>query len=141
MEKLKKLLIRHEGLTFKPYRDTRGFLTIGVGRNLEAEGITHREAIILLENDINHISAEARHAFPWFAQLNEARQHVVLSMIFNLGFRGFSNFKKTIAAIEKRDYEFAAAEMLRSDWASQVGARANELSQMMRTGFYKDDHN
>ena len=35
---LRALLRHHEGLRLKPYADTTGHWTIGVGRNLEAEG-------------------------------------------------------------------------------------------------------
>jgi GH24 family phage-related lysozyme (muramidase) len=31
---LKKMFIKHEGLRLKPYRDTVGKLTVGVGGNL-----------------------------------------------------------------------------------------------------------
>lgn len=39
MTKLEKDLIRDEGLRLKPYRCTADKLTIGVGRNLEDNGI------------------------------------------------------------------------------------------------------
>lgn len=45
---LKEELIRDEGLRLKPYRDTVGKLTIGVGRNLDDVGITKDEAMHLL---------------------------------------------------------------------------------------------
>ena len=48
----KKLLIHQEGLKLKPYRDIRGILTIGVGRNLETSGIRESEALNMLANDI-----------------------------------------------------------------------------------------
>ncbi len=38
------LIKRHEGLSLKPYMDSRGFLTIGYGRNLDANGISKSEA-------------------------------------------------------------------------------------------------
>lgn len=43
-----KMLIRHEGLRLKPYKDSVGKLTIGVGRNLDDKGITKEEAMHLL---------------------------------------------------------------------------------------------
>jgi lysozyme len=36
-----------------------------------------------------------------------------------------------IAALEKQDYKTAAAEMLNSKWAKQVGQRASRLAQIM----------
>ena len=35
LERIKKQLVRHEGLRLKPYRCTAGKLTIGYGRNLD----------------------------------------------------------------------------------------------------------
>ena len=52
LDALKAQLTRHEGLRLKPYRDTLGHLTIGVGRNLSEVGISEAEAIALLDADI-----------------------------------------------------------------------------------------
>lgn len=134
--RLRATLIRHEGMKLKPYFCPGGKLTIGVGRNIEDVGITESEAMIMLGNDITRIVMEARSNFPWYAELNDARQDVVLSMIFNLGLHGFMDFKKTIQAIACRDYDLASREMMDSLWASQVGKRAYELSRMMALGEY-----
>lgn len=133
-DKLKELLIYHEGLKLKPYKDSVGKLTIGVGRNLEDVGITEQEALYLLDNDISKVVSYCRTAFPWFNGLCDTRQNVVASLIFNIGAKGFSEFKKLIAAIERQDFDAAANEMKLSRWASQVGKRAVELADMMRSG-------
>lgn len=133
-EKLKALLIRHEGLKLTPYKDTMGFLTIGVGRNLDGCGISEIEAMVLLDNDISKAVAYCRDAFAWFNGLDDTRQNVIASMLFNLGAAKFAEFKRMVAALEKRDFDTAANEMLISKWAGQVGARATELAQMMRDG-------
>jgi lysozyme len=131
------MLIRHEGLRLKPYRDTSGKLTLGVGRNLEDVGITREEALLLLDNDIARVRHEVERAFAWFSRLNPARRDVVLNMVFNLGLSRFRRFRKVIAAIKARDWEQAAREMLASLWARQVGRRARELAEMMRRGKYE----
>lgn len=130
---LKELLIRHEDLRLKPYRCTAGKLTIGVGRNLESRGISKEEALFMLENDISQTLSECR-TFPWFDQLDNVRQAVIASMVFNLGLSKFGQFKRTIAALEAGDHAKAAAEMVLSDWFTQVGNRGPELVEMMRTG-------
>ena len=48
-EPLNALLIRHERLRLKPYTDTVGKLTIGVGRNLTDMGLTQDEVLLLLQ--------------------------------------------------------------------------------------------
>lgn len=133
---LRDLLIRHEGMKLKPYLDCVGKLTIGAGRNLDDVGISQKEAEMLLENDIERSLALAESAFDWFYRLSPVRQDVILSMIFNLGIHGFLGFKKMIQAISIYDYELASREMLDSKWAGQVGKRAYELSEMMRTNEY-----
>ena len=137
IEQLRKMLIRHEDLRLKPYKDSVGKLTIGVGRNLDDKGITEAEAMLLLSNDIGDALSDAK-KFAWFSDLNSPRQDVVVDMMFNLGLTRFSGFKKMIAAIEHGNFPEAADQMLDSKWARQVGLRASELSQMMRTGAYKE---
>jgi lysozyme len=55
-------------------------------------------------------------------------------MVFNMGFSVFSQFRQTIAAINSGDYTKAAAGMLASRWAQQVGARAQRLAEQMAKG-------
>lgn len=135
-DRLATLLKEDEGLRLKPYRDSVGKLTIGYGRNLEDNGITQWEADVMLANDLGITMQEAYSAFPWFRYLDEVRQDVVLSMLFNMGMPRLTKFKKMLSAIADRNYELAAAEMLNSKWASQVGRRAQKLASMMRSGDY-----
>lgn len=132
-EKLRKQLIRHEGLRLKPYRDTVGKLTIGVGRNLDDAGISQEEAAHLLDNDLDACIRDLS-SFAWFVAMNEVRQRAVVDMRFNLGPNRFREFTATIAALERADYETAAQRMLASKWASQVGGRARRLAAMVRLG-------
>ena len=120
----------HEGLELKPYLDSVGVLTIGYGRNLE-RGITKEEAEMLLLNDLA-ISTKEGESFGFFKDLTDNRQDVIVEMLFNLGLTRFKNFKKTIKAIENKDFASAADEMLNSAWANQVGQRAITLSNKMR---------
>lgn len=132
-EALRQQLIAHEGLRLKPYTDTVGKLTIGVGRNLADKGLTKAEAMILLENDIQECILDLA-TFPWFHGLDPVRQRVMVDMRFNLGPKGFRAFKRTLAAVSDGRFNHAADQMLASKWASQVGARASRLARMMRIG-------
>lgn len=138
MSNLKNLLLRHEGLRLKPYKDSAGKLTIGVGRNIDEAGISSSEALYLLDNDILRAEAGA-YTFLWYPRLDDARKDAVVSMVFNLGLSGFCKFERLIQALERHDYAKAADEMLNSAWASQVGKRADELAHMMRNGEYRED--
>lgn len=124
----------HEGERLKPYRDTVGKLTIGIGRNLDDRGISSGESAYLLANDIQGVEIEVQRSLPWVARLDEVRQRVLVDMAFNMGIVGLLNFKRTLAAIEAGQYQQAATMMLDSKWAKQVGQRAERLSRMMATG-------
>ena len=83
MNKLKRMLKRHEGKRHFAYRCSEGKLTIGVGRCIDENG-----GIGLSEEEI--------------------------------------------------DYLLDATEFLDSKWHSQVGFRAKELAEMIRTGDYPE---
>jgi lysozyme len=132
-EQLIKLLKKHEGVRLKPYRDSVGKLTIGVGRNLEDVGITEDEADMMLMNDIDRCFYDLNYHLPWFSYLDKIRQMVLVDMCF-MGIYALLGFKDTLESIKLGDYEKASKQMLESKWAIQVGDRAKELSEMMKTG-------
>lgn len=134
MTLIERLLVRHEGICLRPYKDSVGKLTIGIGRNLDDVGISEKEAYNLLRADIFKADSGLRNAFEWYSNLNEVRQAVVCSMVFNIGLSRFKGFKKLIAALEVGDYAAAANEMINSKWAEQVKTRAVELSALMVMG-------
>lgn len=133
MKSIEEQLILHEGMKLKPYTDTVGKITIGVGRNLDDKGITREEAFFLLQNDIRECVRDLER-YQWFKELDEVRKKVLVDMRFNLGPSRLQGFKKMIAALERHDYQSAANEMLDSLWAKQVKTRAERLAEMMRTG-------
>jgi lysozyme len=134
LEKLKDELLRDESLRTRPYRDTVGKLTIGVGRNLDDVGISVEEARFLLENDIARTMADLSAEIPWWATLDETRKRVLVNMAFNMGVRGLLGFKNALELMRCGQYLDAANHMLDSKWARQVGPRAVRLAQMMRDG-------
>ena len=142
MTPLEKILIRHEGLRLHPYTDTRGKLTIGVGRNLTDSGIDNDEARMLLRNDIADIFVLLnKQRNEWILDLSSVRRDVCIMMIFNLGMRGFLGFKLAIKAMKAEDWKEAEHQMLytnheRSPWHRQIGKRARTLATMMRKGRY-----
>lgn len=124
----------HEGVKLKAYKCTTDKTTIGVGRNLDDLGITEEESDYLLANDIDRVKVALSREIPWMTDLNDVRQRVLLDMAFNLGISGLMQFKKTLKAIQEKDFERAGRMMLDSKWATQVGKRADRLSVMMNIG-------
>lgn len=123
-----------EGVREKPYKDSVGKLTIGIGRNLDDVGLRPDEIELLLENDITEAEVDARVLFPGFDALSENRRAVLVNFCFNLGRQRASRFIKFRAAVEARDFERASQEMLDSAWKNQVGIRAIRLAKMMEEG-------
>ena len=126
-------LKRDEGLRLKPYRDTVGKWTIGIGRNLDDVGVSEAEAEQMLANDLDRTVADLDRNMLWWQTLDAPRRRVILNMAFNLGVGGLMKFTKTLDAVRSRDYNKAAKLMLESKWAKQVGDRANRLAEMMRS--------
>lgn len=132
--RLKTELIVDEGLELKPYRDSVGKLTIGVGRNLDDVGLSAAEVYVLLENDIENAMNDLDHNFPGWRQLPDTVQRGMLNMVFNLGWPRFATFKLMIAALQEGNFEEAAREALDSKWAGQVGARAYRIAALFVSG-------
>lgn len=132
--KLLATLTTEEALKLKPYRDSVGKLTIGIGRNIEDRGISRDEAEYLCRNDISLVVAQLNVNCPWWKTLDDVRQRVLADMCFNMGIGTLLTFKNTLALIQHSDYAAAASAMLDSKWAQQVGQRAIVLASMMHTG-------
>jgi len=130
-DKIVEQLIKHEGLRLKPYKCTSGKLTIGIGRNLEDNGITKEEALYLLYNDIDACVIDLYREIPLIKDLNGDKQEVLVNMCFNLGINRLLKFKKFLSALKSGDFKEARKEMLNSAWAFQVGNRALELADII----------
>jgi lysozyme len=127
-------LRRDEGVRLKPYTDSVGKTTIGIGRNLTDVGISQDEASFLLKNDIDKATEQLAANLPWTSELDDARHGALVNMVFNMGIHGVMGFKNTLAHIQAGEYDQAAEGMLASKWAEQVGPRAQRLAIQMRTG-------
>ena len=130
---LEQLLVLHEGMRCKPYKDTKGILTIGVGRNLEANGLSEDEVLYLLQNDLQRCKKELQKALVYFNKLSQTRQMVLIDMCFNLGITKLLHFKKMLAHLQNGDYKAAAKEMRNSKWFVEVGERGKRLATAMET--------
>ncbi|MEP5762979.1 MAG: glycoside hydrolase family protein [Halieaceae bacterium] len=152
--KLKSQLIIHEGNRLEAYICPGGCLTVGVGRNVEAnpvtaeigrdilavgDKVTQEEAMLLLDADLARYEDEVRAAIPCFDHLSDTRQNVLIDMAFNMGTAGLMKFRKMLAALEAGEYYRASMEMQDSRWARQVRSRADRLSDMMATGVSLDN--
>lgn len=138
MDLLEQLLSQEEGRERLAYRDSRGYLTIGVGALIDANvagafGLC--DAAISAQ--FSHDSSAARmiaSTWPNFSTLNPIRQAVLISMAYQLGNkpRGWPRF---MAALERQDFQDAAQQGADSNWFRiQTPNRAMREMTMLRTG-------
>ena len=138
-DKLIEMLKRHEGVESHAYKCSENKITIGVGRNVDKSGglgLSDDEVDYLLQNDIDRVSGELNSEYEWFAGLDDVRQDAMIDISFNLGQTRLRAFKNALAAMAKGDWRAAADEFMDSRWSGQVGNRAKELTEMIRTGQY-----
>jgi len=123
----KELIRKHEGLELMPYKDSVGANTIGVGHNLDANGISFHVAEIILQEDIDIAIVGLEHIFGdhWDTLPNLVKT-VMIDMMFNLGYTRFTTFKKMIAAIKAEDWKQAAKEVKNSRWCNQLPSRCKD---------------
>jgi len=135
MDALIDSIKRHEGFRDKVYLDSEGKLTCGWGHYL---WVGSKVPLVCCEEFFKQDLADAVSAFRtippiWRRQLNPARARVITEMIFNMNVAKVLRFRKMWTAIEDRDFDRAAYEMLQSKWHEQVGKRAEELAEILRT--------
>lgn len=134
-------LEKDEGFSGRVYRCPTGHLTIGFGRNLEANlsikdfevifnagQMTKDQARALLAKDVNDTVEKLRKNFgPKFDTYPEEIQSVLVNMTFNMGITGVLAFKNTLKLIDEKKYKEAAKAMQNSLWYKQTGNRAKRL--------------
>lgn len=127
-------LTRDEGMRLRPYVDTAGKTTIGVGRNLTDNGISSDEALVLLQNDMKAALEDCESAFEWWTDLDDVRQRVLCNLCFNMGLVTLLTFTTFLRLMSQANYQAAADDLLHTKWAGQVGQRAQRLAGAIRTG-------
>jgi GH24 family phage-related lysozyme (muramidase) len=93
-----------------------------------------------LESLILQMNLLLQDKLPWFKDASFTTKTVLINMAFNMGVRGLFRFKNTLAFIKSNQYEDAARNMKLSLWYSQVGSRAKELVERMRTQTIEPQH-
>jgi lysozyme len=134
-------LKRDEGLRLQPYKDTRGFTTIYYGHNLDATPLpaeviaaaNEATATTVLLADVMRIQLKLFKDLPWVQRLPLVIQGVLINMAFNMGVAGEETFHHMLADVQAGNYVQAANDMKSSLWYTQVGERAQRLTQQMVT--------
>lgn len=147
-EQAKKMLTIDEARKYKPYFDSRGVLSIGIGRNLIARGWTYTEIQEYLKifggaltdemidswfvTDVSDALRSAIKIFgvEMFSSWSDLQRLGVINMIFNMGEKTFLTFKRTIKLIKLGEWEQARENAKLSLWAQQVGKRSERVTEL-----------
>ena len=136
MDKLKTILKQAEGLSLKPY-DDMGDMSIGHGRNLTQIGISPIVADLMLGEDITRCWSECNKSYRFFSKLDQVRKESLVELNFNMGQTRLALFRKMLGALAKGDWAKGAEELLDSQYARQLPARAKRIAEQLRTGEYE----
>lgn len=139
LDKTSRLLKLNEGEDSWVYADSKGILTIGVGRNVDRKaggpGLRQSEVDFMLKNDLEDWHSALARAIPWFLALSDVRQAVLIDMAHNLkgNVFGVLKFKNFLAALATERWVEAGTHLMDSEYAKQVGNRALRNKLMILT--------
>ena len=138
MEMIKK----HEGVRTRPYKDSLGLWTVGVGhligdgKSLPPEWnreFTKEEVNALFLKDYEKHKEMAMKT-PGWSKANETGQAAMIDLAFNMGGSWYKKFPATSKALEAGDFEKAADNLKDSKWYQQVKSRGVTIVDMIRNG-------
>ena len=138
----KEMIKRHEGVRTRPYQDSKGLWTVGVG-HLIGDGKTlppgwNREFSMdevnkMFEEDFaKHKSAAEQ--INGFNKLNGDGKAALTDMTFNMGPSWIKNWPTLEKQIGAGDMKGAASNIAGSAYAKQVGKRSQEIISLLEKG-------
>jgi len=142
INKLREQLKIDEGVKYEVYDDHLGYKTFGIGHLVKTTDeeyglpcgapVSEKRVNSVFDKDVETYIDESKKVFGNLEDMPQEAQQVIVNMCFNMGAPRLSQFKKFIKAIHDEDWKTASVEMLDSRWASQVGIRANRLSDRIK---------
>ncbi len=132
MSNLIEQIKESEGFRPTVYQCTEGYDTIGYGFAIKDLVLGEDICEIILERKIAELKLRIQQKLPFYDDMPEKAQDVIVEMCYQMGINGFSKFKKTIDHLMRKDYKAASVEMLDSRWAKQTPNRAKKLSNQMK---------
>ena len=129
-----------EGLRLRAYPDPKSHgapWTIGYGRAgrcKPGDTCTLAQAETWLRQDAQTAVSLTLQHVPWSARLDPVRFDVLAELVFNMGWGKVAEFGRMLGDLEAARDAAAAADLLESGWAHQVGSRAPRLAAELRTG-------
>ena len=143
MDELRELLERDEGMVLAVYLDHLGFSTAGCGHFLQERdpergwpvgmAISQERADQWLEKDMKQCVSDAHWLQPDFDLFPVPAQITVASLSFQLGMPKYSLFKMHHAALQRRDWAEAAAQLRDSKLYRQTPERTERHAQRLES--------
>ena len=132
-----------EGVKYEIYLDHLGYPTFGIGhlvRSTDPESgcevgtsVTEHRVNEAFDEDIKTVLEDCERLYPFsFFDLPEEVQLIIANMMFNMGYSRLSKFVSMHRAVEAKDWNTAADEMVDRRWYRQVTNRAKRLVERMR---------
>lgn len=136
-EGLVSMVRQDEGFRCRPYIDSEGLLTIGIGFCLDRAPIPEPVAMYwcahILENLLHRLSVNPS-VGQTFNTLDQPRQWAIANMSYQMGVSGVCGFLNMWGALDNGEFARAEKEALDSVWAHQTPSRARRVARVIRTG-------
>lgn len=133
-----RYITANEGEVLKPYRDSKGYWTIGIGHRIFGEvpqkwkeGIKAQEMYNLFFQDYKSALMTAQNIFPDFNDYPEDAQMVLVDMCFQMGNK-VKRFEKMREAIDTGDWNLAAWEIIDSLYLLETPVRARKNALILK---------
>jgi GH24 family phage-related lysozyme (muramidase)/uncharacterized protein YcbK (DUF882 family) len=133
---------KHEGRRNRPYKDSKGLWTIGVG-HLIGDGktlspdmnrdFTDKEIDDLFAKDYRDHEKAATN-IPGYQNLNDNGKAALIDLTFNMGPSWYKKWPNFTEQLKSGDIDGAAKNLEGSDWYKQVGHRGPDVVNMLRAG-------
>ena len=141
-DRLREEIAADEGCKYEVYLDHLALPTCGVGHLITENDEEYDKPVgtVVEEERVRRLFAldiavtidECKVLYPDFDDFDEELQHILCNMMFNMGRPRLSRFKLMQAAIDNKDFNEAAEQMIDSRWHDQVPNRAKRLVKRMR---------
>lgn len=122
----------HEGYEPMVYKCTEGHDTIGIGFKVADLKLSEEVCDLIMAEILDDLIPRIERKLSWFRYAPDEVKLVVVNMSYQMGLSGVLKFKRALAAMEIKNWDLAATEMLDSLWARQTPNRANELADIIR---------
>ena len=133
-----RYITANEGEVLKPYKDSLGYWTIGIGHRIYGEvppkwkgGIKTQEMFNLFFQDYKSALMTAQNIFPDLDDYPEDAQMVLVDMCFQMGNK-VKRFLKMREAIDTGDWNLAAWEIIDSQYLLETPVRARNNALILK---------